>query len=173
MCTERSSITMPACLPAFQAYHAGKAFSCCLIDYTHALRAHTCAGNESLHSLHAFQSEDQVQGMSIAGVYLKSELVKFLRIPEAVNIGVKEAMLGEDKVCSLHGSKCPAKIAHVYSRMPAIKNLCEFLHRQPCLSTTAVSKYFLPHSADHRSGLSGCQRSAELSTTSVNVCKNG
>ena len=80
--------------------------------------------------------------LTIAGIYLKSELVKLLRIPQAIDVCVKEAVLSKNEVCSLHGPKCPTEVAHIYGRMPAVKNLCKFLHVQPCLSTMSIPRYF-------------------------------
>ena len=58
---------------------------------------------------------------------LEAELVELLGVPEAADIGVKEAVLGEDEPCGLHGPKCAAEVAHVDGRVPAVIQLRELL----------------------------------------------
>ena len=58
---------------------------------------------------------------------LEAELVELLRIPEAADVGVEEAVLGEDQVSSLHGPEGPAEVADVDGGMPAVIQLRELL----------------------------------------------
>ena len=53
--------------------------------------------------------------------------MELLRVSEAADVGVKEAVLCEDEVCGLHGSEGPAEVADIDGRMPAVVQLCEFL----------------------------------------------
>ena len=57
--------------------------------------------------------------------------MKPLRVPEAADVSIKEAVLREDEICGLHGSEGPAEVADVDGGMPAVIQLCEFLQPRP------------------------------------------
>ena len=70
---------------------------------------------------------DMCQGGESSAACLKAELVEFLCVSEAADVGVKEAVLGEDQVRGLHGPERPAEVADVNGGMPASVQLREVL----------------------------------------------
>jgi len=75
---------------------------------------------------------DAQQARSTGKAYLEPELMIFLSVSQATDIGIKEGVLSENIVCSLHTSERSAEVSDIDSRMPAIKQLCEVLQAAPC-----------------------------------------